>query len=96
MIVKNHTNRLKIKDEVAVHQKHARALVTEVFNSLNVNPKYMRSYFTFQHVTIKVKNRLVLKLPRTNSTRMGINFVLFRACLLWSRFPSSLKIAIHQ
>ena len=58
-------------------------LVMEVFNSLNdINPEFIWSFFTFKHVTINLRTGPVLKLPKTNSVRMRINSVLFRACLL--------------
>ena len=58
-----------------------RALVMKVFDYLNnINPEFMLFHFTFKHVTINSRNGPMLKLPKTNSTRMSINSVLFRAC----------------
>ena len=55
-------------NEVSIHQKHLRALATEIYKSLaDINPDFMKPY---------------LKLPSANSTYCGINSVLFRVCLM--------------
>ena len=86
---KSYKEFLLIKNEVSVHQRHIRALLTRVFfNSLNnINHEFMWFYFTFKHVTINFRNGPMLKLPRTNYARMGINSVISRAFLLWNRLP---------
>ena len=76
---------LLIRTEDSVHQRHVHALVTEVFNSLNnINPEFTWYYFTFKHVAINVRNRSMLKLPITNSTRIGFKSVFLGICLLYS------------
>ena len=85
---KSYKEFLLIKNEVSVHQRHIRALLMRVFNSLNnINREFKWSYFTFKHVTITFRNGTMLKLPRTNYARMGINSVLSRAFLLRNRLP---------
>ena len=83
---------LEMNNEVSIHQKHLRALICEVFKSLNnTNPEFMWSYFIFKNVTYNFRSGPLLKLPNAKSTYYGINSVLFRACLLWNGLPQSIK-----
>ena len=64
----------------------------EVFSPLdNMNPEFMWSYFALKHVTISFRSRPMLKLAKTNSTGIGINSVIFRACVLWNRLLHFIK-----
>ena len=72
--------------------KDLRALICEVFRSLNnVNPEFMWSYFVFKNITHNIRNGPLLRLPSAKLTSYGINSPLFRACLLWSSLPQSVK-----
>ena len=83
---------LEMNNEVSIHQKHLRALICEVFKSLNnTNPEFMWSYFSFKNVTYNFRSGPLLRLPKAKSTYYGINSVLFRACLLWNGLPQSIK-----
>ena len=77
---------------MSVHQKHLRALATEIYKSLaDINPDFMKPYFKIKEMPYNLRNGYALKLPSTNSTYYGINSVLFRACLLWNQLPLSIK-----
>ena len=79
-------------NEVSIHQKHLRALATEIYQSLaDMNPDFMKPYFIIKEMPYNLRNGCALKLPSTNSTYYGINSVLFRACLMWNRLPVSVK-----
>ena len=79
-------------NEVSIHQKHLRALATEIYKSLaDINPDFMKPYFKIKEMPYNLRNGYALKLPSTNSTYYGINSVLFRACLLWNQLPLSIK-----
>ena len=79
-------------NEVWIHQKHLRALATEIYKSLaDINPDFMKPYFKIKEMPYNLRNGYALKLPSTNSTYYGINSVLFRACLLWNQLPLSIK-----
>ena len=78
--------------EVSIHQKHLRALATEIYKSLaDINPDFMKPYFIIKEMPYNLGNGCTLKLPSANSTYYGINSARFRACLLWNRLPLSLK-----
>ena len=79
-------------NEVSIHQKHLRALATEIYKSLaDINPDFMKPYFKIKEMPYNLRNGYALKLPSTNSTYYGINSVLLRACLLRNQLLLSLK-----
>ena len=79
-------------NEVSIHQKQLRLLATEVFKSLaDLNPDFMKSYFTIKEIPYCLRNGNFLKIPSARSTRYGTNPILFRACLVWNKLPLSVK-----
>ena len=89
---KNYDELFRNNNEVSIHQSHLRALIFEVFKSLNnLNPEFMWSYFVFKNITYNIRKGPLLRLPAAKSTSYGINEVLFRACLLWNSFPNLLN-----
>ena len=73
-------------NEVSIHQKQLRILATEVFkSSANINPDFMKSYFTIKELPYCLRNGNFLKIPSTRSKRYGMNSILFRACLVWNK-----------
>ena len=89
---KNYHELLRDNNEFSIHQRHLRALICEVFKSLNnLNPEFMWSYFVFKNITYNTRNGPLLRLPSAKSTSYGINSVLFRACLHWNSLSPSVK-----
>ena len=83
---------LILNNEVSIHQKQLRILATEVFKSLaDLNPDFMKSYFTIKEIPYCLRNGNFLKIPSARSTRYGTNSILFRACLVWNKLPLSVK-----
>ena len=79
-------------NEVSVHQKQLRILATEAFKSLaDINPDFMKSYFTIKEIPYRLRNGNFLKIPSTRSKRYGTNSIVFRACLVWNKLPLSVK-----
>ena len=77
---------------MSIPQKQLRILATEVFKSLaDMNPDFMKSYFTIKEIPYRLQNGNVLKIPSAGSTCNGTNSVLFRACLVWNKRPLSVK-----
>ena len=58
---KNYDELLRDNKEVSIHQSHLRALICEVFKSLN--PEFMWSYFVFKNITYSIRKGPLLKLP---------------------------------
>ena len=79
-------------NEVSIHEKHLRALATEIYKYLaDINPDFMKPYFKIKEMPYDLKNGNALKLLSANSKYYRINSVLFRTCLLWNRLPLLLK-----
>ena len=79
-------------NEVSIHEKHLRALATEIYKYLaDINPDFMKPYFKIKEMPYDLQNGNALKLLSANSTFYGINSVLFRTCLLWNRLPLFVK-----
>ena len=76
-------------NEVSIYQKQLRILATEVFKSLaDINPDFMKSYFTIKEIPYCLRNGNFLKIPSTRSKRYGTNSIVFRACLVWNKLQS--------
>ena len=84
---------LRIRNnEVSIHQNKLRILATEIYKRLtDVNPDFMKDYFSIKEMLYSVRNGSVLKIPSTRSTYYGTNSIHFRACLLWNKLPNTLK-----
>ena len=53
------------------------------FKSLtDINPDFMKSYFTIKEIPCCLRNVNFLKIPSTRSKRYGTNSILFPACLV--------------
>ena len=90
--IKNYDELLRNNNDVSIHQSSLRALMCEVFISLNsLNPDFMWSYFVFKNMTYNIRKGPLLRLAAAKSTSCGINSVLFRACLLWNSLLQSIK-----
>ena len=82
-IVYNSNEKLLIRNnEVSIHQKQLRALATGIYKSLtDVNPDFMKNYFSIKEIPYRLRNDSVLKIPSKRSTYYGINSIHFRTCL---------------
>ena len=79
-------------NDVSIHQKHLRYLVTEIYKSIrNLNPEFMWEYFQQKPTTYRLRNGSLLALPPARSTRYGINSLLFRSSLIWNTLPNTIK-----
>ena len=83
-------------NKASVHQKRLLILATEVFKSLaDINPDFMKSYFTVREIPYCLRKRNFLKTPSACSTRYGTNSILFRACLVWNKLPLSIDHSLN-
>ena len=81
-------------NEVSLHQKHLRALASEIYKSLaDINPDFMKPCFIITKMPYNLQYGCALKLPSATSTYCGINSVFCRACLLRTRLSLSLGLS---
>ena len=83
---------LQLNNSLSIHQRHLRLLAIEVFKSImHLNPQFMWSYFEEKTMPYSLGNGSKLTLPKTKSSRFGINSLRFRGSLLWNNLPMTLK-----
>ena len=71
---KNYDELLRDNNEVSIHQSHLRALICEIFKSLNnLNSSFMWLFFVFRNITYNIRKSPLLRLPAAKSTSYGIN-----------------------
>ena len=51
----------------------------------------MKNYFSIKEIPNSLRNGTVLKIPSRRFTYYGTNSIHFLACLLWNKFPNTLK-----
>ena len=83
---------LQLNNSPSIHQRHLRFLAIAVFKSImHLNPQFMWSYFEEKTMSYNLRHGSKLILPKTKSSRFGINSLRFRGSLLWNNLPVSLK-----
>ena len=83
---------LELNNALSIHQRHLRYLAIEVFKSImHLNPQFMWSYFEEKPMPYNLRDGSKLVLPKTKSSRFGINSLQFRGSFLWNNLPVSLK-----
>ena len=89
---KSYDELLELNNDLSIHQRHLRYLAIEVFKSImHLNPQFMWSYFEEKPMPYNLRDGSKLVLPKTKSSRFGINSLQFRVSFLWNNLPMSLK-----
>ena len=58
---------------------------------MHLNPPFMWSYFQEKPKPYNLRDGSKLVLPKTKSSRFGINSLRFRGSLLWNNLPVPVK-----
>ena len=83
---------LEPNKDLSIHLRHLRYLAIESFKSIkHLNPQFMWSYFEEKPIPYNLRDGSKLVLPKTKSSRFGINSLQFRGSLLWNNLPVSVK-----
>ena len=92
--MKGATQLLELNNDLPIHQRRLRYLAIEVFKSImHLNPLFMWSHFEEKPMPYNLRDGSKLVLPKTKSSRFGINSLQFRVSFLWDNLPMSLKTA---
>ena len=68
-------------------------MAIEVYDSLmKTNPDLMWDFYTRKPVPYDLRTVEKLYLPTVNTTRYGLNCLIFRGNLWWNKLPTSIKI----
>ena len=83
---------LQLSNSVALHQRHLRFLLTEIYKSTGtLKPQFMWSYFKYRKVPYNLRRGPVLFIPPARSTIYGTNSAHFLGSLIWNRLPNLVK-----
>ena len=89
---KSYEELLRDHNTTSIHQNHVKFLATEIFKSINkLNPEFMWQYFSVSDTNYMLRSGSRLNIPQANSTKYGINSLVFRSAFLWNALPNSLK-----
>ena len=80
---KSYDEVLELNKDLFIHQRHLRNLAIEMFKSImHLNPEFMWSYFEEKPMPYNLRDGSKLVLPKTKSSRFGINSLRLRGSLL--------------
>ena len=83
---------LELNNDLSIYQRHLYYLTIEVFKSImHLNPQFMWSYFEEKPMPYNLRDGSKLVLPKTKSSRFGINSLQFRGSFLWNNLPVFFK-----
>ena len=89
---KSYDELLELNNGLSIHLRNLRYLAIEAFKSImHLNSQFMWSYFKEKPMPYNLRDGSKLVLPKTKSSRFGINSLQFRGSFLWNNLPVSLK-----
>ena len=79
---------LAVSNNISVHQKHLRILAIQVYKSLmKTNLDFMWDFYTVRPVPYDLLTGEKLYLPTVNTTRYGLDSLIFGGGLSWNILP---------
>ena len=99
MSMTNRTGSYLMSVMISLYQKHLciktlRILAIEVYKSLmKINLDFMWDFYTIKPIPYDLRTGEKLHSPAINTTRFGLNSLIFRRILLWNNIPTSIKIS---
>ena len=57
----------------------------------NLNPSFMKEIFVQKDMTYSLRNKLLMRIPKTQTSRHGIESLSFLGSKLWNNLPEELK-----
>ena len=89
---KSYDELLELNKDLSIHQRRLRYLAIEVFKSImHLNPQFMWSSFEEKPISFNLRDGSKLVLPKTKSSRFGIDSLRFRGSLLQNNLHASVK-----
>ena len=78
----------ELNNDVSIHQRHLRYLAIELLKLImHLNRHFIWSYFEEKPMPYNLRDGSKLVLPKTKSSRFGINSLQFGGSLLWNNPP---------
>ena len=86
---------LKKNSSSTIHIDNLRALMTEVYKSLNkLNPSFMWEMFQIKNCKYALRSGINLEVVKKRTVTYGINSIHFKACMLWNNLPTYIKESV--
>ena len=77
---------------VSTHKRNLQLLMIEVYKTIqNLNPSFMKEIFVQKDMTYSLRNKLLMRIPKTQTSRHGIESLSFLGSKLWNNLPEELK-----
>ena len=75
-------------NSVSIHKRNLQLLLIEVYKTIqNLNPSFMKDIFVQKDMTYNRRNNLLMRIPKTRTSRHGIDSLSFLGCRLWNNLP---------
>ena len=75
-----------------VHENNIHTLFTEIYKSINnLSPAIMKDFFDLKNTLYDLRNKQLLKLPETSTSRYGTQVLCYKGSLLWNMVPNKFK-----
>ena len=84
---------LLIKDiSWTIHQNNIHTLLIEMYKSLNhISAPIIQEFFDLKVAPYKIRNKNMLRLPKTNASRYGTEALRFKGSIIWKTAPNQYK-----
>ena len=84
---------LLIKDSSwTIHEDNIHTLLIEIYQSLNhINPPIMQGFFDLKVTPYSLRNNNMPRLPKTNTSRYGMEARCFKGSIIWNTVPNRYK-----
>ena len=79
-------------NSVSIHKRNLQLLLIEVYKTIqNLNPSFMKEIFVQKDMTYNLRDNLLMRIPKTRTSRHGIDSSSFLGCKLWKNLPDEFK-----
>ena len=83
---------LEKSESVKIHDQNLQKLMIEIYKTMkNVNPSYIWEFHERKVVKYDLRTKNLCRLPKTRTTKFGIESLSFRGSLLWNSLCDTIK-----
>ena len=76
-------------------EKRLNKILWSVFKLVNnkTNPESLNEFFSFRETTYGFRGKEILKVPKVNTTRFGLNSWRYQAPKIWNNLPDVVRVS---
>ena len=83
---------LEKSESVKIHDQNLQKLMIEIYKTMkNLNPSYIWEFHERKVVKYDLRTKNLCRLPKTRTTKFGIESLSFRGSLLWNSLCDTIK-----